>query len=261
MKKITFLVAMALAIVSCKSDDESGTPQAEDVSVAFQFTQNWDGTEITNSDFESTVYTNERGEVLTLSKLVYLISDITFTAADGTVYDAGDYNLIDVRNGTGLTFTPNIEIPEGTYDVSLTYGFDDEDNTDGIYLDLNSSDGSWSVPAMLGGGYHFMRMEGFYTNEASEITAFQFHNIRAAQPGTDPLVTTDTSIPVDLGQITIEQGTTIEVKMNASEWFKNPNVWNLNELYQVLMPNYVAQIMMNANGQTVFSKGAVTVEN
>lgn len=251
------MLAMAVAIISCKNDDESGTPQAENVSVAFQFTQNWDGAEIANSDYGSTVYTNEHGEELKLSKLVYLMSDITFTATDGTVYDAGDYNLIDARNGSGLTFTPDIEIPEGTYNVSLTYGFDDEDNIDGAYLDLNSSDGSWSVPAMLGGGYHFMRMEGFYTNDASEETAFQFHNIRAAQPGTDPLVTTDTSIPVDLGQITIEQGTTIEVKMDVSEWFKNPNVWNLNDLYEVLMPNYVAQIMMNANGQTVFSKGSV----
>jgi len=256
MKKIAFLLAIGFAFVACDNDDETPAPIVN-TNVAFNFTQNFDGQNIQNADYETTEYTNANGEVLTLSKLVYLISDITFTNAAGDVFDAGDYNLIDAREGTNTSFTPNIEIPEGDYTVSFTYGFDDEDNIDLAYPDLNSSDGSWSVPGMLGGGYHFMRMEGEYTNDMNALVSFQFHNVRANTQ--NPPVTTDTSINVDLGQVTIVEGTSIEVKMNVAEWFKNPNQWDLNVLFTVLMPNFDAQIMMNENGQNVFSRGDVTV--
>ncbi|MEN8835123.1 MAG: hypothetical protein ABF311_00005, partial [Polaribacter sp.] len=68
----------------------------------------------------------------------------------------------------------------------------------------------------------------------------------------------DTSFEVDLGNIEITENTTIEIKMNVAEWFKNPNTWNLNELNTVLMPNFDAQILMNENGQSVFSLGEIT---
>jgi hypothetical protein len=64
---------------------------------------------------------------------------------------------------------------------------------------------------------------------------------------------------VDLGTVDIITGTSIEVKMNVAEWFKNPNQWDLNVLFTVLMPNFDAQLMMNENGQNVFSRGAISV--
>ena len=45
--------------------------------------------------------------------------------------------------------------------------------------------------------------------------------------------------------------------MNIAEWFKNPNLWDLNIYNQMLMPNSTAQIMMYENGQNVFSLGEV----
>ena len=62
---------------------------------------------------------------------------------------------------------------------------------------------------------------------------------------------------MDLGNITLTNDATIEIKMNVAEWFKNPNTWNLNELNTVLMPNFEAQKMMHSNGKSVFSLGEV----
>lgn len=255
MKKIAILFALPLMFIGC-SDDDGNAPIPE-VSVEFTFTQHWDGQVINNADYEVTEYTNEHGEVLTISKLVYLISDIEFVASDGTVFSAGDYNLIDARNGTGITFTPDVMVPEGDYEVRFTFGFDDEDNNQN-HPDLNSADGGWNVPLILGGGYHYMRMEGKYINNLVDpnIINFQYHTIRAANPMVTPLLLTDTSFVVSLGQINIEEGTGIEIMMNVSEWFKNPNTWDLTQLYTMLMPNYDAQIMMSENGaQGVFGLG------
>lgn len=265
MKKIALLLVLALIALSCKNDDGTVVPQA-DVSVDFTFTQNWDGQTIVNSDYQNTTFVTANGESMTLSKINYLISDITFTSVqDGTVYASEDYNLVLARDAENIEFTPGIEIPKGDYMISLTFGFDDEDNDkEGGYSDLNSVDGFWSVPEMLGGGYHYQRIEGTYINNAAEITGFQFHTVRANRhsslpPGPGTLEeTSDTSFQVTLDTVTIGANTTVEVKANIAEWFKNPVTWNLNERYMVLMPNFQAQLDMSVNGVTVFELGAVT---
>lgn len=282
MKKIALLLSIAVAMVSCNNEDDSPQPIAGcmdenalnfdpnattdngsceyPVDVDFSFSQNWDGSNIENADFDVTQYVNAHGETLKLSKLVYLISDITFTNANGDAYTGGDYNLIDAREGTNISFTPNVQIPEGTYTVSFTFGFDDEDNA-GNYPDLNSADGGWNVPLLLGGGYHYMRMEGKYAStigDPGEVN-FQYHTIRANDNTTSPITLQDTSFVVNLGEVTIGQDTNIEIKMDVSEWFKNPHVWDLTQLYTMLMPNFDAQIMMSENGANgVFSLGVVT---
>ena len=63
---------------------------------------------------------------------------------------------------------------------------------------------------------------------------------------------------MNLGSVEIKNNATIEIKMNIAEWFKNPNIWNLNELNTVLMPNFEAQKLMSDNGKSVFSIGPVT---
>jgi uncharacterized lipoprotein NlpE involved in copper resistance len=264
MRKIALALMASVLLFGCNNDDDT-QPVVVEVSVDFTFTQNWDGDPIENSDFDIPQYTNENGEMMSISKLVYLISDVTFISlTDGVTYDAGDYNLINVREQTNLNFTPDIEIPEGDYLVSFTFGFDDEDNQDGIYPDLNSADGGWNVPMMLGGGYHYMRLEGKFIDDTGSLENYAYHTIRAADTSTDPVTLQDTSFGVGLGQITIGSSTNIEVQMNVAEWFKNPNTWDLNVLNTVLMPNFDAQIMMFENGsnfsnsQGAFSLGSVT---
>ena len=247
MKKIAWLLILSVVFAACNSDDDSA-PQTVNATLTFNHT--WDGTEIENSDFDVTLFTNANGEQLNITRLRYLISNVTFTDANGNAFTAGHYNLVDVREGTGFSYQPDLNFPEGTYTVSFRFGFNDEDNQDGAYVDLNSAE--WNVPAMLGGGYHYMQMDGTYINTEGEVMPYNFHTIRAAQPDmpNPPSELTDTSFEVVLGQYNIElNGGVIEVEMNVAEWFKNPNQWDLNVLDTPLMPNYDAQIMMMENGE------------
>ena len=58
-------------------------------------------------------------------------------------------------------------------------------NTDGAYPDLNSA--SWNVPPMLGGGYHYMQLDGKFINNIENEAGYNFHAIRAADnPGPNP---------------------------------------------------------------------------
>jgi len=257
MRKVALILVIVIVTFSCKKNDDTAlTP----VSVSFNFTQNWDGSNIQNSDFENTLYLNAFGTQQTISKLVYLISDITFTDAAGTIYDAGDFNLVNARQETNLSFTPNIQVPPGDYLISFTFGFDDEDNIDGAYPELNqTAEGPWGVPAALGGGYHYMRLEGKYNNTMGTNVGYAYHAIRANDMSMTPLLLEDTSFVVNLGQVAVSNNTNVEIKMNVAEWFKNPNTWDLNTLFASLMPNFEAQKMISENGaERVFTLGAVT---
>ena len=46
--------------------------------------------------------------------------------------------------------------------------------------------------------------------------------------------------------------------MDVSEWFKNPNTWDLNEYDVNLMVNYDVQLLMNQNGSSVFDLVSIT---
>ncbi len=250
MKKIALLLALAITFVGCNNDDDnSSTP----VTIEFTFSQNWDGTEVGASDLGITVYTNENGEQLNIARLRYLISGIRLTNSNGTVIDIDGYNLIDISDPTTFAFDPNMSIAPGTYTVSLIHGFNEADNVDGAYADLNVA--SWNWPMMLGGGYHFMQMDGNY-NVNSISMPYNYHNGTArVSMGVFEQNFSDLDLPT---LITIQNNASIEIQMNIAEWYKNPYTWDLNVYNTPLMPNYDAQKLMQMNVSTVYSIGTVT---
>jgi hypothetical protein len=255
MKKYYSLILLiSILFYSCSADNDIAIEQ---VSISLEFTHNWEGTSVTNTDFNDVKFTNENGEQLSIVRLRYLISKVTLTNQNGAITELSGHGLIDVTNDN-LIFSPSETIPTGSYsNIEFTFGFEEEDNIDGSYADLNTA--SFNVPAMLNGGYHYMQFDGKFLDTSNTETSFNYHTISAIDIS-DPadIKTLDTSFEVSLGSIEITNNASIEVKADLSEWFKDPNTWGLNELNTVLMPNYDAQILMSANGKTVFSLGEVT---
>lgn len=248
MKKTGYLLLIALVLLRCESDSATSSAPA---SLTFNFTHTWDDTPVTNSDFNTIKFTNENGEQLSIERLRYLISDITFTTTNNEKLVFNGYHLIDVTNNQNLSFNPMGTIPPKTYkNVSFTFGFDNDDNYNN-YPDLNSA--SWNVPSQLGAGYHYMQLEGKFIDDTSTETGYAYHAIRAVDNSTSPPKFQDTFFQVNLGEITISNETNINVEMDIAEWFKTPNTWDLNILNNMLMPNFDAQVSMFENGQNVFS--------
>ena len=254
MKRLFPLLLVFLFTISCNEDNDDKISQTK---IAFNFNHNWDGTTVTNADFNSIKFTNANGNQLSIERLRYLISKITFHKVDGSTTVLDGYNLVDVTNSENLAYTPTTNVATGSYsDVTFIFGFNNEDNNNATYPDLNSA--SWNVPDMLGGGYHYMQFDGKFFNSLDEEQGFNYHAIRAADnPGPNPTFPQDTFFNVSLGAITISNNATFNIEMNIAEWFKNPNIWDLNVLNQMLMPNSSAQIMMYENGENVFSLESV----
>ncbi|WP_111683329.1 MbnP family protein [Winogradskyella tangerina] len=256
IKKIIALLVFTACLCACETDD-SDPANSQQVNPTFRFTFNWDGTAVTNADLNSFNFVNANGETLSIERLRYVISDITFRTNSGEVLSTNAHNLVDISIDNSLTFELPSTIPVGNFNnVSFTFGLDNEDNAQN-YVDLNSA--SFNVPDMLGGGYHYMQFDGKFINSSMDEQGFNYHAIRAVDnPGPNPTFPQDTFFNVNLGAIAITNGTEIEIQMNIAEWFKNPNQWDLNVYNQMLMPNSTAQILMFENGQSVFSLGEVT---
>lgn len=250
------IITSTAVLFSCHTDQDDIVANP---AVNFSVSHHWDGTAVTNSDFNQMKFTNANGETLSIERLRYLISDFSFTHSDGTTYKSNSYHLIDLSKIESLELPLDLNISAGNYtNVSFVFGLTNEKNIDGTYADLNSV--SFNVPAMMGGGYHYMQFDGKFINSSAAEQGFNYHAIRAVDnAGANLTFPQDTFFTVNLGAVEITADTTINIGMNIAEWFANPNTWDLNQYNQMLMPNSMAQIMMYENGQNVFS--LISVEN
>ena len=240
------ILAVAFMCSSCSSETDS------DTVVNLRFTHEWNNAVVTADDFGTIQYVNAFGNQLSIERLRYLISDLTITKPSGETIPLNNYHLIDLENENTLNLTSNQSVETGTYaNVSFIFGFTNTANTDGAYPDLNSA--SWNVPPMLGGGYHYMQLDGKFINNIENEAGYNFHAIRAADnPGPNPSFPQDTFFEVNLGPLTVSENNEIIISMDMAQWFKEPYLWDLNLYNQMLMPNSTAQILMYENGQNVF---------
>lgn len=255
MKKIFSLIVMLLLILNCSEDKDDNLSLVNMSNVSFSFTHDWDGTLINSSNLQTEIVTNEHGEEISMTRIRYLISRFELVNDNGDSYLFDGYKFTDLEDETTYNFTPtNNSIPIGNYTLRFIWGFNEADNLDGAYLDLNSA--SWNWPAMLGGGYHFLQFDGMYNVDTTAPSPFNYHNGTARV--SDGVFEQNFALIQLSAPITITNNANIEVKMNISEFFKNPNTWDLNVLDTPLMPNYDAQKMMQENVLSVFSIGSIT---
>lgn len=251
---MALILFLGIISISCSEDNDDRLGNNINVTPTFTFSQNWDGTAISSTDIENTQYTNANGEVLTITRLRYLLSHFELVDENGNTTLLQGYQLIDLSNTESLTYTPSGTVAPGDYTLKFIYGFNESDNIDGAYTNLNSA--SWNWPEMLGGGYHFLQFDGQYNVNTTAPMPFNYHNGTArVSEGNFEQNFVAFEFPTT---ITITQNTTIDIPFNLAELFKNPNLWDLNTYNTSLMPNYDAQKMMQANIASAFTLGEIT---
>lgn len=246
MKKLNVLIiSVLICFIGCSDDDDNTVSTG---TLTINFTHSWKDSPITVADFDQISYTTANTDEISITKLRYLISNITLNRSDNSTLKVIDYILVDLNNDNLIANIQNI--PFGEYSsISFTFGFNETDNIDGFYADLNSA--SWNWPEMLGGGYHFMQLEGKYDDNGIE-SPYAYH-MGTARVSDGVFEQNYFETEIDGFEFSSERE--INIHMDISEWFENPIVWDLSVYNTSLMPNYDAQKMMHQNGESVFSLG------
>ncbi|MDT8411245.1 MAG: hypothetical protein RQ875_02180 [Vicingaceae bacterium] len=232
------------------------TPSTE-ANVAIDLDHFFNGVGVSSTNFNQIIFTNAFGNNLSISKVRYLLSNFKFHRGHPhhDTITINDFKLVDLSVPGSDVLVLSQKLPKGDYEgLSFTLGFIPTDNISNFYPSLNSV--NWNWPAALGGGYHYLQLEGQFVDSSSATVNYAYHWGTAREI----TVTNDTIFHPNFGNANLANNAyTISADdvefhlfVNLDQWFENPNTWDLNVYNTMLMPNFQAQQLMQQNSATVF---------
>ena len=259
-----FIYPLLLALlVACTDKDPDPVPVPETGKITFRFHHYCDGSPL---DFDIRKYVNAAGNEYMVNEIQYFISDVTLhgTDADYTIDAWKDIHYVDTDIATTHEWKVFDEIPAGDYaGISFTFGINEEKNQSLMFLDHPESLMFW--PQYLGGGYHYMKLNGkwldtnqferpydfhlgigqIYDQQSGEVTGFIQNYFEVEVPGS--------SLRINVGEETL-----IDLVMHVDRWFENPHTYDHNYWGGDIMQKQDAMKVGCENGWDVF--GVLGVE-
>ena len=259
--RLCFLIILVGYLSSCKKSDNT-IPLTPSGNVIFLLKHQVNGQPLTENEL---IYTNAAGNDYLITDVKYFISDITFYRNDGSRKVIGDWkDLFYVDENIPDTKTIRFfdKIPAGTYDsINLNFGISQEKNKSFMFVNPPEVNMFW--PEVLGGGYHYMMIDGKWKDTTGINMPFNFHlgigqlyhgnsyNVDSIYAFVQNCFTV--SLPGSSFTISDKDTTTFRLTMNIEKWFENPHVFDFNKWGGAIMQNQQAMQMVKENGWDVFS--------
>jgi len=270
MKNHTFIFltffCIFIVVTSCKKPIEN-PPVAEIGHISFKFTHLVDGQPLQT---DTMMYVNAAGNPYSIYDLRYFISDVTLHKSGGTtkiISDWKDIDYVDNSIPSTLTWAVYDSIPVGSYDsISFTFGISAAKNISFMFVNPPEVNMMW--PDLLGGGYHYMMINGKWKDSINQVENFNFHLGIGQLYHSNAIDNTDSiyafvqnyfHVTLPNSAFTITEGTTrhVEIIMNIDSWFKTPHNWDFNHWGQNIMQNQAAMQTVKENGHDVFTTGMI----
>ncbi len=268
------LVSITLGMIvfsffSCNSSDDPPAPSAAKINISFVHLNQ--GQPL---DFDTLKYTNAAGNKYLVNEIQYFISDVKLHFDDGSiqVLDAwDDIHYVDTDLPETQMWNIFDDIRSGQVQtMSFTFGIAGEKNNSLMFVNPPERDMFW--PEFLGGGYHYMKLNGKWLADDGMIKPFDFH-LGIGQIYAGGVVNTDSitgfvqnyfEVELPNSSFTVAQGDTLnfELEMNVENWFQNPNLYNHDnwggdimqqqEAMHLACQNGVADVFTFRRGEKVF---------
>ena len=257
-----FLLIFLLAASCKKSDDPVPAPPSG--TIEFSIDHQVNGQPLKENEL---MYRNAAGNDYMITDLIYFISDIAFYRNDGTFTMIGatkDIFYVDENIPETKTIRFSDPIPAGTYDsINFIFGISEKKNKSHLFVNPPEVLMGW--PEVLGGGYHYMMINGKWRDTTGNIMPFNFHlGIGQLYHGSGYNVDSIfafvqnyfvVSLPGSSFQLKDKETLTFRLTMNIEQWFENPYVYDHNYWGGAIMQKQPAMQMAKENGRDVFSIG------
>lgn len=222
---------------------------------------------------DSLGYTNEAGNTFMVTEIQWFISQMELQN------ERGEWIALQHREAESLISSPTDKIfyidtnipesqtlaiapiPMGTYKaLRFTFGLDESDNVTGLFSDAPEAEMFWPEP--LGGGYHYMKLNGRFLNANGTLVPLNVHlGIGQNADHTEFYQNYFTvELPLDL-TITENVENQFNLCMVVDNWFRSPNLYDFNVYGSAIMQNQAAQQAMKENGNDVFTCQTIEKQN
>ena len=214
---------------------------------------------------DSLCYQNEAGNEFMITEIQWFVSKMELQNEQGEWIPL-EHREVDnlFPFATDKIFYVDTNIPEsqtlqmapirvGHYKaLRFTFGLDEEDNISGLYSDSPESNMFWPEP--LGGGYHYMKLNGRFANSEDELVPLNIHLGIGQNADHSEYYQNYFTVegPIDL-DIVENMEHLILMSMNIDNWFRNPNLYDFNVYGSAIMQNQAAQQILKENGHDVFT--------
>jgi hypothetical protein len=256
----SLIVFGVLALASCKK--ETIKPEDKTGKIVFHFLHQVKG-QLLHTD--SLGYVNRAGNQYEVDELKYFISDVYLHNAAGSrihIDAQTAIHYVDIDIAATTTWQVFDSIPQGNYDsVSFIFGLTRDRNISFAFVNPPEVNMFW--PTVLGGGYHYMMMNGKWKDLQGKIRPFDFHlGIGQVYSGVTTSVDSITgfiqnyfkiNLPLPSMQISANTTHTIHLAMDIENWFETPHTWDFNYWGNYIMQNQAAMKTACENGYDVFS--------
>lgn len=233
-------VVIVLFFAQCQKD-ENISHEAKTGALQLRLSHSVDGQPL---QFDTLLYKNASGTMYSVSQLHYYISDIIFSKNGGEQWKSDSIFYIDASQK--ISERTLLSVPDGKYtQMTFNIGLSEKHNKDGhLPGTLENLNMAW--PTVMGGGYHFMKLEGYYADSSGSQFGYAMHlGTNAALTQHNPIVMSIT--------ITAGNTSTLNLSMNLNEWFTHPSRYDFKLDGNYTMSDTTLIKLISNNGKDVFS--------
>jgi hypothetical protein len=250
-KILSTLVLMSF-FLSCNEKKEDPTPVSTN-TVVFNLDHTVDGSGVVYNDMR---YVNAAGNKYSIMTLRYYISDVTFHKYNGEKVKIDTFHYRDIDNLETRSMVIK-DVPDGEYTyISFVFGLPPDKNISfGLPPTQEHNNMEWPEP--MGGGYHYMKLEGRYEKSNGDMGSYNTHTGRLKTMG-GTVYENFIEVELPYSAITVNKNNwEIQLLMNINEWYCKPYNYCIETFGPAIMGNQEAQQTLKENGRSVFSVGHV----
>jgi hypothetical protein len=278
--RYSFLIlsgALMAFVFSCTKDE----PAPKEAKIILNFTQFCEGQPL---EYDTMKYVNAAGNHYLVNEIQYFISDVKLHRSDGTfqlIDQFEDIHYVDTDIPATQSWQVFDPIIAGNYEkVSFTFGISEAKNQSLMFVNPPERDMFW--PDVLGGGYHYLKLNGKWLAAKNLVIPFKTYNFimfLCQTPSSPDDILKPFNFHLGIGQIysgggmntdsitgfvqnyfevelpnsafSISDGDTLqfEIRMNVENWFQNPHIWDHNYWGGMIMQNQEAMNTACENGK------------
>ena len=203
---------------------------------------------------DTCMYRNAAGNLYEVNDVQFFISHVRLETTSGEIVQIADNQGIhytDIRIPRTLSWEVADVLPADEYkSITFVFGLEGEQNTTGYFPNPPENNMSW--PNMLGGGYHYMKINGRWIDLEGIRQPFNLHSGKIATDNGFADNTFTVTLPLSQFMVSKNSSSELTLRMNVNAWFSNPYLFDFNVFGGSIMQNREAQEVLRANGWDVF---------